>query len=82
MPNDENNGSKIIFESEGNLDDERLEEIISTLKFLNISAYLGFTYSDEIVDEEAYITGYNSVFKMTLNELENILYKEEGEDND
>ncbi|MDN5129998.1 hypothetical protein [Aliarcobacter butzleri] len=82
MPNDDNNGNKIIFESENLEFCEKLEETISILKFLNISAYLSFSYRDEIVDEEAYITGYNSVFKMTLNELENILYKEEGEDND
>ncbi|MDN5109552.1 hypothetical protein PJV99_05345 [Aliarcobacter butzleri] len=82
MPNDENNRSKIVFQSENLEFCEKLEETISILKFLNISAYLSFTYSNEIVDEEAYITGYNSVFKMTLNELENILYKEEGKDND
>ncbi|MFW2569187.1 hypothetical protein, partial [Aliarcobacter butzleri] len=61
---------------------EKLEETISILKFLNISAFLSFTYSNEIVDEEAYISVYNSVFKMTLNELENILYKKERIDND
>lgn len=82
MPNDENNRSKIVFQSENLEFCEKLEETISILKFLNTSAYLSFTYSNEIVDEEAYITGYNSVFKMTLNELENILYKEEGIDND
>ncbi|MFX4266815.1 hypothetical protein ACOL29_04035 [Aliarcobacter butzleri] len=82
MPNNENNGNKIIFESENLEFCEKLEETISILKFLNTSAYLSFTYSNEIVDEEAYITGYNSVFKMTLNELENILYKEEEIDND
>ncbi|MCG3651655.1 hypothetical protein L5F32_05140 [Aliarcobacter butzleri] len=82
MPNDENNRSKIVFQSENLEFCEKLEETISILKFLNTSAYLSFTYSNEIVDEEAYITGYNSVFKMTLNELENILYKEEEIDND
>lgn len=82
MPNDENNGNKIVFKSENLEFCEKLEETISILKFLNTSAYLSFTYSNEIVDEEAYITGYNSVFKMTLNELENILYKEEEIDND
>ena len=82
MPNDGNNRSKIVFQSENLEFCEKLQETISILKFLNTSAYLSFTYSNEIVDEEAYITGYNSVFKMTLNELENILYKEEGEEND
>lgn len=82
MPNNENNRSKIVFQSENLEFCEKLEETISILKFLNTSAYLSFTYSNEIVDEEAYITGYNSVFKMTLNELENILYKEEEIDND
>ena len=82
MPNNENNGSKIVFKSENLEFCEKLEETISILKFLNTSAYLSFTYSNEIVDEEAYITGYNSVFKMSLNELENILYKEEEIDND
>ncbi|MFY4759161.1 hypothetical protein ACOTV0_02825 [Aliarcobacter butzleri] len=82
MPNDENNENKIVFKPENLEFCEKLEETISILKFLNISAYLSFSYRDEIIDEEAYITGYNSVFKMTLNELENILYKKEGEDND
>ncbi|MDN5059112.1 hypothetical protein [Aliarcobacter butzleri] len=82
MPNDENNENKIVFKPENLEFCEKLEETISILKFLNTSAYLSFTYSNEIVDEEAYITGYNSVFKMTLSELENILYKEEEIDND
>lgn len=75
MPNNENNGSKIIFESEGNLDDERLEEIISTLKFLNISAYLGFTYSD-VIDNEAFTSGYDLVFKNAIDNLEYLIAKE------
>lgn len=75
MPNDENNGNKIIFESEGNLDDERLEEIISTLKFLNISAYLGFTYSD-VIDNEAFTSGYNLAFRNAINNLEDLIAKE------
>ncbi|MFW3441034.1 hypothetical protein ACN9J6_05780 [Aliarcobacter butzleri] len=82
MPNDENNENKIVFKPENLEFCEKLEETISILKFLNISAYLSFSYRDEIIDEEAYITGYNSVFKMTLNELENILYKKEEIDND
>ncbi|MCG3653321.1 hypothetical protein [Aliarcobacter butzleri] len=75
MPNDENNGNKIIFESEGNLDDERLEEIISTLKFLNISAYLGFTYSD-VIDNEAFTSGYDLAFRNAINNLEDLIVKE------
>ncbi|MDN5043118.1 hypothetical protein O8C80_07170 [Aliarcobacter butzleri] len=75
MPNDENNGNKIIFESEGNLDDERLEEIISTLKFLNISAYFGFTYSD-VIDNEAFTSGYDLAFRNAINNLEDLIAKE------
>lgn len=75
MPNDDNNGKKIIFESEGNLDDERLEEIISTLKFLNISAYLGFIYSD-VIDNEAFTSGYNLAFRNAINNLEDLIAKE------